>query len=72
MTVGAAKGTTAPDKRMDLTDILLVSLQELANAGRAERACRLAGRACAALRQCDPTAWKRFNVLLHQLSRQVT
>ncbi|OJY71187.1 MAG: hypothetical protein BGP16_11380 [Sphingobium sp. 66-54] len=50
-----------------LSAILLDGLRALTDAGEADMACRLAGRACAALRQNDATQWRRFNVLLHRL-----
>lgn len=52
-----------------LIDILLSSLEALAAAGQADAACRLAGRACAALRNKDPSGWRRFNALLHRLCK---
>lgn len=51
-----------------LADILLASLNELAAAGRIESACRLAGQACAALREDSPAAWKGFNAFLHRFA----
>ena len=54
----------------EMADILLASLKELAAAGRVETACRLAGRACAALRHDSPAAWKSFNAFLHKFARQ--
>lgn len=59
------------DGVVDLSGILLASLEALAAAGQAEAACRLAGQACAALRRSDPAACQRFNVLLHRLTRHV-
>lgn len=55
---------TTPDS---LDRILLASLEALAATGETDTACRLAGQACAALRQHDATAWRRFNALLHRL-----
>ncbi|MGE0753077.1 MAG: hypothetical protein AB7K64_21110 [Variibacter sp.] len=52
-----------------LCDVLLASLETLARAGDVDMACRLAGRACAALRKDDAKQWRRFNALLHRLSR---
>ena len=49
-------------------EILLESLAALAGAGEVEAACRLAGRACVALRNPDPSAARRFDVLLHRLA----
>lgn len=66
------KGNGAKQTRSHLDEILLASLQELAAAGRVETACRLAGRACAALRQSDPAAWRGFNALLHRLTKYVS
>jgi hypothetical protein len=54
-----------------LAAILLGSLDALATAGQAEAACRHAGKACAVLRGADPVQWRKFNALLHRLSRQV-
>ena len=53
---------------VELCDILLASLKALAEAGEPEKACRLAGSACAALRKGEPEQWSRFNKLLHRLS----
>lgn len=55
-----------------LTDVLLASLEKLAAAGQADAACRLAGQACAELRQSDPAAWQRFNVFLHRMIKYVS
>ncbi|MBN8967140.1 MAG: hypothetical protein J0G95_01560 [Rhizobiales bacterium] len=54
-----------------LDALLLESLQALAAAGQPEAACRLAGRACAALRNGDSRQWRKFNALLHRLSPMV-
>lgn len=51
-----------------LSEILLEGVAALAAAGEAEKACRLAGRACVALRGIDPAAARRFEVLLHRLT----
>lgn len=59
-----ARGTTLPE-------ILLAGLTALAEAGEAERACRLAGKACVMLRVSDPAASRRFDVLLHRLTRKL-
>lgn len=61
-----------PRDRATVLDILLASLEALAAAGRTDEACRLAGQACATLRQNDLAGWKRFNALLHRLSRGVS
>lgn len=52
----------------ELCEILRNSLQNLAAAGQSEAACRLAARACAALRKENPGRWGKFNGLLHRLS----
>lgn len=49
-------------------EILLSSLAALAAAGEVEKACRLAGRACVALRHEEPKAARKFDVLLHRLT----
>ncbi len=54
-----------------LADILVASLETLAMLGQADAACREAGRACAVLRGANPTQWRKFNALLHRLSRHV-
>lgn len=54
-----------------LADILVASLDTLAKAGQADAACRQAGKACAALRVSNLVQWRKFNALLHRLSRQV-
>lgn len=56
----------------DLVGLLIQSLEQLAAAGEVEAACRLAGQACALLRQHDPRATQRFNALLHRLTRPQT
>lgn len=60
-----------PKTPAGLTDLLLSSLETLAAAGQADAACRLAGHACALLRKDDPSGWRRFNALLHRLSKLV-
>lgn len=64
--------TNAPaglkDSPTALIDILLSSLEALAATGQVDAACRLAGRACAVLRNNDPSGWRKFNALLHRLS----
>jgi hypothetical protein len=52
-----------------LAAVLLASLEALALAGQADAACRHAGKACAVLRGTDPVQWRKFNALLHRLSR---
>jgi hypothetical protein len=55
-----------------LAEILLESIGALAAAGEVETACRLAGRACVALRRTDAAAARRFDVLLHRLTPKLT
>lgn len=52
-----------------LAEILLESTAALAACGKAEQACRLAGRAYVALRRTDPAMARRFDVLLHRIAR---
>lgn len=52
----------------ELSAILKTSLMALGDAGRPDDACRLAARACAALRQPQRRQWHIFNTLLHRLS----
>lgn len=58
----------APLDETRIPEILLESLTALAAAGEVEKACRLAGQACVALRHANPTAARRFDVLLHRLT----
>jgi hypothetical protein len=53
-----------------LLDILQASLRALVAAGQIETACRLAGQACATLRENSPEAWSAFNAFLHRFARQ--
>ena len=69
--------TTVPERgkpleATPLTAVLIASLEALAAAGEADAACRLAGQACAELRQSDPVAWQRFNVFLHRMIKHVS
>jgi hypothetical protein len=57
---------------LTLNDLLLRSLEELAAAGNVEGACRLAGHACVALRHSDPHGERRFNALLHRLTKHLS
>ncbi|MCY0149883.1 hypothetical protein OEG84_19805 [Hoeflea sp. G2-23] len=50
--------------------LLVKSLEALASAGQVDAACRLAGQACAGLRNSDPRGWGRLNALLHRLARR--
>jgi hypothetical protein len=59
------------DPTVALADLLVASIEALAGAGEVEAACRQAGQACAVLRRTDPGQWRKFNALLHRLSRRV-
>lgn len=74
-------GATAPEQPAGavpseparrLSAILLASLEELAAAGHVETACRLAGQAYVTLRRSDREAARRFDVLLHRLTRRLS
>jgi hypothetical protein len=67
---GAPAGPAGADRR--LTGLLLSSLEALAKTGEVDAACRLAGQACAFLRRDDPGGWRKFNALLHRLSKLTT
>ncbi len=64
----AMSRATDADRTEAVCHVLLDSLRALADAGEAETACRLAGRACVALRRTDPALARRFDVLLHRLT----
>ncbi len=55
-----------------VSDLLLESLQVLAQTGQTESACRLAGRAYALLRTSQPEIARRFDVFLHRLTPRLT
>lgn len=57
-----------PPAKKQLVEILLASITALAGTGEVETACRLAGQACVVLRDTDPAAARRFDVLLHRLT----
>jgi hypothetical protein len=60
-----------PDSAVaDLSAVLLAGLKALGDAGEADLACRLAGRACAVLRRTHGDEWRRYNTLLHRLARR--
>jgi hypothetical protein len=52
-----------------LLDILLRSLKFLADRGEVEQACRLAGEACVTLHNVDCRSARRFDALLHRLTK---
>lgn len=60
---------TAPQEQVIV--LLLDALQQLADAGEVDAACRIAGRACAVLRRSDAKGERRFNALLHRLTRKL-
>lgn len=66
--IAELNGQPAGSPRAQLGDVLLTALKALAEAGETEQACRLAGRACMALRREDIGQWRRFNALLHRLA----
>ncbi len=72
--VNETAGSNAPGIAGDaagqarIVEILIDSITALAAAGEVERACRLAGQACVALRGSDPAASRRIDVLLHRLT----
>ena len=66
---GLARKTSEELQKNPAADILLESIAALAACGNVDQACRLAGRAYAALRRSDPWTARRFDVLLHRLTR---
>ncbi len=60
---------TPPQEQVTL--LLLDALQKLAEAGEADAACRIAGKACVILRGAAPRDERRFNALLHRLVRRL-
>ncbi len=50
--------------------LLLDALQKLADAGQVDAACRIA-KACVVLRRSDAKNERRFNALLHRLTRRL-
>ena len=70
-TEGEMRSHASKPSPESLTGILLASLEALAVAGQVEATCRLAGRACVALRNGDPKGEHRFNALLHRLASRV-
>ncbi|TAL82459.1 MAG: hypothetical protein EPN74_17025 [Rhodanobacter sp.] len=68
---GKVRGHASKPAPESLIGILLASLEALAVAGQVDAACRLAGRACVALRHSDPQGEHRFNALLHRMAPRV-
>jgi hypothetical protein len=64
-------GAASPRQDNPMADLLLESVAALAACGEVDRACRLAGRAYSASRKNDPSTARRFDVLLHRLTRLV-
>jgi hypothetical protein len=69
---GSIRPPSAGRSLSRVPEILLASVTALAAAGEVEAACRLAGRACVALRATDPAAARRFDALLHRLTPKLT
>lgn len=59
------------EEQQEITLLLLDALQKLADAGEVDAACRLAGKACVVLRRSSPGGERRFNALLHRLTRSL-
>lgn len=51
--------------------LLIDALQSLADAGEADAACRIAGKACVVFRRAASKDERRFNALLHRLVRRL-
>ena len=68
---GHGREARQPPPDNPMADILLESVAALAACGEVDKACRLAGRAYVALRRSEPWTARRFDVLLHRLSRLV-
>ena len=67
----AADATRAPDPQAAVLRLLLQATSALARAGQAERACRIAAAAWAALREPRPDLAANVTVALHGLTRHV-
>jgi hypothetical protein len=65
---GSVGAQSAGPSLSRVPEILLASITALAAAGEVEKACRLAGQACVALRGIEPAAARRFDALLHRLA----
>lgn len=59
------------DAQKEVALLLLDALQKLADTGEVDAACRIAGKACVILRRSTPDSERRFNALLHRLSRRL-
>ncbi|TQF34759.1 hypothetical protein UNPA324_32665 [Bradyrhizobium sp. UNPA324] len=58
-------------EQQEVALLLLDALQKLADAGEVDAACRIAGKACVVLRRSAPGGERRFNALLHRLTRSL-
>ncbi len=54
-----------------LAEALMQALDALADAGGADRACRIAGQACVGLRHDRPALSRRLDVWLHRMTRRL-
>ncbi len=60
----------SPEHALPMINRLFINaLLALADAGKAEQACRLAAQGYSALRQCQTREAERLNALLHSLTR---
>lgn len=66
--LGAGESSVAP-VNAEVLQVLIRALRKLGEAGFADDANRLAGRAWSALRHTDPDAAERINGTMHFLSR---
>ncbi|HEX7005996.1 MAG TPA: hypothetical protein VF274_02575 [Alphaproteobacteria bacterium] len=71
-TADAPRRHDTADLVVPVSDVLLASLAALADAGQADAACRLAGRAYVLLRRPQPDVARRFDALLHRLAPRLT
>ncbi len=65
----ALEPLTTPEEQVVL--LLLDALRKLADTGQVDAACRIAGQACVALRPTNVRSERRFNALLHHLTRRL-
>lgn len=64
------RDTPAEDPIAGLTRLLIVALRALAEAGRADAACRIAARGWSLLRRTAPREAERLTASLHGLARR--
>ncbi len=55
-----------------LNRLFISALIALAEAGKAEQACRLAAQGYPALRRCHPREAERLNAVMHSLTRHLS